>query len=129
MYSSLDIIGQVGFGYDFGPETPDGKAILGAWQKDVQLFSTFPAFLAPILIGVFPWIAKLPIKELQEDSTAKKVIHRIGRKLLQEPPKMDGTDIFSILVRESWENKVKPDGERKLDDATLLDNVSISKIC
>ncbi|KAE9388648.1 cytochrome P450 [Gymnopus androsaceus JB14] len=120
---TLDIIGQVGFGYDFGPESPDGKAILGAWQKDVQLFSTFPAFLAPILIGVFPWIAKLPIKELQEDSTAKKVIHRIGRKLLQEPPNMDGTDIFSILVRESWENQVKPDGVRKLDDATLLDNI------
>ncbi|KAE9389048.1 cytochrome P450 [Gymnopus androsaceus JB14] len=128
MIQRLDIIGQIGFGYDFGPETPDGKAILGAWQKDVQLFSTFPAFLAPILIGVFPQIAKLPIKELQEDSTAKKVIHRIGRKLLQESPNMDGTDIFSILVRESWEGKLKLDGERKLDDATLLDNTTSSTI-
>ncbi|KAE9383573.1 cytochrome P450, partial [Gymnopus androsaceus JB14] len=87
------------------------KAILGAWQKDVQLFSTFSAFLAPILIGIFPWIVKLPIKELQEDSTAKKVIHMIGNELLQEPPNMDGTDVFSILVRESWEGKLKPDGK------------------
>ncbi|KAE9401072.1 cytochrome P450 [Gymnopus androsaceus JB14] len=85
---TLEIIGQVGFGYDFGPETPNGKAILGAWQKDVQLFSTFSAFLAPILISIFPWIAKLPIKELQEDTTAKKVIHMIGHELLQEPPNM-----------------------------------------
>ncbi|KAE9401075.1 cytochrome P450 [Gymnopus androsaceus JB14] len=111
----LAIIGQVGFGYDFGPETPNGKAILGAWQKDVQLFSTFSAFLAPILIGIFPWIAKLPIKELQEI-------------LLQEPPNMDGTDVFSILVRESWEGKLKPDGERKLDNATLLDNTTSGSV-
>ncbi|KAE9383393.1 cytochrome P450 [Gymnopus androsaceus JB14] len=111
---TLAIIGQVGFGYGFGPETPNGKAILDAWQKDVQLFSTFSAFLAPILIGIFPWIAKLPIKEFQEDSTAKKVIHMIGNELLQEPPNMDGTDVFSILVRESWEGKLKPDGERHI---------------
>jgi hypothetical protein len=32
--------------------------------------------------------------------------------------------MFSILVRESWESKRKPDGERKLDDTTLLENVS-----
>ncbi|KAJ7593094.1 cytochrome P450 [Mycena floridula] len=120
---TLDIIGQVGFGYDFGHETEEGKAILDAWQTDVTLFSTFAGFLAPIVIGVCPWIVKLPIKELKEDSIAKKVIHKVGRKLLQEPPNMDGTDIFSILVRESWQGKLKPDAERKLDDATLLDNI------
>ncbi|KIY63540.1 cytochrome P450 [Cylindrobasidium torrendii FP15055 ss-10] len=120
---TLDIIGQVGFGYDFGHETPEGKAILQAWHTDVKLFSTFAAFLAPIVIGVAPWITKLPIKELHEDSTAKKVIHQVGRKLLQEPPNMDGTDIFSILVRESYQDKKRPSAERRLDDNTLLDNI------
>ncbi|KAF7354244.1 Cytochrome P450 [Mycena venus] len=106
---TLDIIGTVGFGYDFGPESPEGKAILDAWHTDVALFSSFAGFLAPIVIGVAPWITKLPIKELTEDSTAKKVIHQVGRKMLQEPPNLDGTDMFSIL--------------RRLDDATLLDNI------
>jgi hypothetical protein len=113
----------VGFGYDFGPESPEGKAILGAWHTDVVLFSSFAGFLAPIVIGVAPWITKLPIKELTEDSTAKKAIHQVGRKMLQEAPNSDGTDMFSILVRESWQGKLRPDVERRLDDATLLDNV------
>ncbi|KAJ6556443.1 cytochrome P450 [Mycena capillaripes] len=120
---TLDIIGAVGFGYDFGPESPEGKAILDAWHTDVALFSSFAGFLAPIVIGVAPWITKLPIKELTEDSTAKKVIHQVGRKMLQEPPNLDGTDMFSILVRESWQGKLRPDAQRRLDDATLLDNV------
>lgn len=122
---SLDIIGSVGFGYDFGPDSPEGKAILDAWKTDIVLFSSFAGFLAPIVIGVAPWISKLPIKELREDSTAKKVIHQVGRKMLLDSPNTDRSDMFSILVRESWEGKLKPDGQRRLDDATLLDNVSL----
>ncbi|KAF7344737.1 Cytochrome P450 [Mycena venus] len=121
--ATLDIIGTVGFGRDFGPESPEGKAILDAWHTDVTLFSSFAGFLAPIVIGVAPWITKLPIKALTEDSTAKKVIHQVGRKMLREAPNLDGTDMFSILVRESWQGKLRPDAERRLDDATLLDNI------
>ncbi|KAJ6527066.1 cytochrome P450 [Mycena capillaripes] len=121
--ATLDIIGTVGFGREFGPESPEGKAILDAWHTDVTLFSSFAGFLAPIVIGVAPWITKLPIKALTEDSTAKKVIYQVGRKMLQEAPNLDGTDIFSILVCESWQGKLRADAERRLDDATLLDNI------
>ncbi|KAJ7859820.1 cytochrome P450 [Mycena olivaceomarginata] len=93
---TLEVIGRVGFGYDFGPESPEG--------------------------GIAPWIANLPIDALQ-DGVAKKLIHKVGRKMLRDPPNMDGTDMFSILVRESWEGKKNPNGERRLDDATLLDNI------
>ncbi|KAJ6584073.1 cytochrome P450 [Mycena vulgaris] len=97
--AALDIIGTVGFGYDFGPDSPEGKAILDAWRTDIGLFSSFAAFLAPIIIGIAPWVTKLPLKALQEETTAKKVIH------------------------QSWEGKMKPDGQRRLDDMTLLDNI------
>ncbi|KAJ6584081.1 cytochrome P450 [Mycena vulgaris] len=122
--ATLDIIGTVGFGYDFGPDSPEGKAILDAWRTDIGFFSSFAAFLAPIIIGIAPWVTKLPIKALQEETTARKVIRQVGRKMIQEPPNVDGTDMFSILVRESWEGKMKPDGQRRLDDMTLLDNAS-----
>ncbi|KAJ7355231.1 hypothetical protein DFH08DRAFT_803278 [Mycena albidolilacea] len=141
----LDIIGRVDFGYEFGPDSPECIAILGAWQTGVTQYE-------------------------------KKLIYQVGQKMLQEPPNVDGTDLFSILVRESWEGKrkhyiqalprpmlrlrhlgsarwtqdsiatprlsatyggagqqaapinglnaVKPDGERKLDDTTLLENAS-----
>ncbi|KAF9024913.1 cytochrome P450, partial [Hymenopellis radicata] len=120
---TLEVIGRVGFGYDFGYNTPEAKAILEAWKQDVAMFATFPAFLAPILIGVFPWISKLPIKELHEDSTAKKTIHRVGRQLLKQAINPDGKDIFSILVRESWQGKEGGKERTKLDDHTLLDNI------
>ncbi|KAJ7859176.1 cytochrome P450, partial [Mycena olivaceomarginata] len=119
---TLDVIGRVGFGYDFGPDSPEGGAILGAWQTDVTRCASFAGFLAPLIIGIAPWVANLPIEALQ-DGIAKKLIHKVGRKMLQEPPNIDGTDMFSILVRESWEGKRKPNGERRLDDATLLDNI------
>ncbi|KAH8806504.1 cytochrome P450 [Flagelloscypha sp. PMI_526] len=106
---TLDIIGRVGFGLDFGPDTPEGKAIIEAWHSDTAMFRTFAAFLSPIVIEVFP--------------TAKKVITQVGTRLLREQPNTDGTDIFSILVRESWEGKQRPDGVRRLDDSTLVDNI------
>jgi hypothetical protein len=119
----LDVIGRVEFGYDFGPDSPEGAAILGAWQTDVTRYASFAGFIAPIIIGVAPWVVNLPIEAFQ-DSITKKLIYQVGQKMLQEPPNIDGTDMFSILVRESWESKRKPDGERKLDDTTLLENVS-----
>ncbi|KAH8830250.1 cytochrome P450 [Flagelloscypha sp. PMI_526] len=120
---TLDIIGRAGFGYDFGPDTPEGKAILEAWNTDTAMFRTFAAFISPIVLEVFPLLGKLPLKALQEDSTAKKVVRKVGTKLLHEQPNTDGTDIFSILVRESWEGKKRPDGVRRLDDNTLIDNI------
>ncbi|KAJ7818615.1 cytochrome P450 [Mycena olivaceomarginata] len=90
-------------------------------RTDVARSASFAGFLAPLIIGIAPWVANLPIDALQ-DGVTKKLIHKVGRKMLQEPPNMDGTDMFSILVRESWEGKRKANGERRLDDATLLDN-------
>ncbi|KAJ7859787.1 cytochrome P450 [Mycena olivaceomarginata] len=121
---SSDVVRRVGFGYDLGPDSPEGGAILDAWKTDVGLArcASFAGFLAPLIIGIAPWVANLPIDALQ-DGVAKKLIHEVGRKMLQEPPNMDGTEMFSILVRESWDGKKNPNGERRLDDATLFENI------
>ncbi|KAJ7343734.1 cytochrome P450 [Mycena albidolilacea] len=80
---TLGVIRRVGFGYDLGPDSPEGGAILDAWKTDVARCA--------------PWVANLPIDVLQ-DGVAKKLIHEVGQKMHQEPPNMDGTDMFSILV-------------------------------
>lgn len=120
---SLEMIGRVGFGYDFSYNTPEATAILNGWQEDVAKFRSFAAFLAPIAIGIFPWISKLPIRELHEDGTAKKVIYRIGRRLLEQPLNPGSKDIFSILVKESWAGSEKDSASKKLSDSQLMDNV------
>ncbi|KAJ7851523.1 cytochrome P450 [Mycena olivaceomarginata] len=99
--TTLDITGTVALGYDFGPDSPEGSAILNAWKTDVARCSSFSGFLAPIMIGVAPWIASLPIKGL-EDGIAKKIITKIGG---------------------SWQGKRKPNGERQLGHTTLIDNI------
>ncbi|KAJ7864588.1 cytochrome P450 [Mycena olivaceomarginata] len=120
--TTLDITGTVALGYNFGPDSPEGSAILTAWKTDVTRCSSFSGFLAPIMIGVAPWIASLPIKAL-EDGIAKKIITKDWGKMLWDPPNMEGTNMFSILVRESWQDKRKPNGERQLDHTTLIDNI------
>ncbi|PBK70613.1 cytochrome P450 [Armillaria solidipes] len=119
---SLETICRVGFGRDFGYENSDVQAILGSWREDIQKFATFPAFLALRLIGMFPWIAKLPIAAVQEDGYAKKVIQRVAAELLKQHSNPDGRDIFSILVRESWEGKTNPGV--KLSNQQLIDNIT-----
>ncbi|KAK0449598.1 cytochrome P450 [Desarmillaria tabescens] len=119
---AFETICRVVFGRDFGYENSDAQAILGSWREDVQKFATFLAFLAPRLIGIFPWIARLPIAAFQEDGFAKKVIQRVAGELLKQPSNPDGRDIFSILVRESWEGK-EISGE-KLSNQQLIDNIT-----
>lgn len=84
---SLDIIGRVAFGHDFGSgESSEAKAMSDSWHQDAVLGMcyylcandmvlitptflgrTFAGFLAPILIGAFPWINNLPIPALQAE--------------------------------------------------------------
>ncbi|KAK0482383.1 cytochrome P450 [Armillaria novae-zelandiae] len=119
---SLETICRVGFGRDFSYENSDVQAILGSWRKDIQNFTSFHAFLAFRLIGMFPWIAKLPIAAFQEEGLAKKVLRRVAADLLKQPSNIDGQDIFSILVRESWGGRTNLGV--KLSNQQLIDNIT-----
>lgn len=85
------------------------------------MFSTFGGWLAPHIIGIMPWITKLPIKALHEDSIVKKIVYKIGNQMLDEQKRTgehsEGTSIFSVLVKESGS---------KMDEKTLLDNVRLA---
>ncbi len=114
-YCRLQAIARVGFGRDFGPDSPESIAINESWRNDVEIMSTFTGFITPIVLNLFPWITKLPIPALQEDGVTKKIIHRIGHRMLEEGDiKTEGRDIFSLLVKD-W----------SLSNDRLLDNVSM----
>lgn len=124
---TLDVIGRIAFGHDFGAgESSDAKAISEAWHKDVVLGRTFAGFLAPILIGSFPWINNLPIPALQEDGVTKQIALKLATRILAENRENlkvgGGKDILSILVRDS-EQKKKETGVA-LEDWQLLENIS-----
>ena len=123
----FEIIGSVGFNSDFGYDTPESKAVLTGWHEDVVFSSSFAGFIAPILIELFPWISKLPIKKLQEDGIVKQITHKLGRELIKQYRETgetagDENSVFSILMRVSWQGSGKAGAT--MDDEVLLDNVS-----
>lgn len=127
---SLDIVGRIAFGHDFGSgESSEAKAISESWHQDVVLGRTFPGFLAPVLLGSFPSINKLPIPALQMDGVTKKIALELAARILndnRENMKVGGgKDILSILVRDSEARKQSGDG---LEDWQLLENVRLTFI-
>ncbi|KAF8881140.1 cytochrome P450 [Mucidula mucida] len=99
---TLDIIGRIAFGHDFGCGTSEeARNIITSWHKDVLLSRTIAGFLAPIIMCTFPWITKLPIPALQTDGVAKRVAIKLAGELLRnnraELESGDGKDILSIL--------------------------------
>ena len=123
----FEIIGSVGFGRDLGYNTPESKAVFVGWHADVEFSASFAGFIAPILIEIFPWISKLPIKKLQEDGITKQIIHKFGRELMKQYRETgeiagDENSIFSILMRDAWQGSGKAGAT--MNDETLLDNVN-----
>ncbi|KAK0480510.1 cytochrome P450 [Armillaria luteobubalina] len=122
---TLDIIGRVAFGHDFGGGTSeDAQNISKSWHHDVLLAHTFAGFFVPILLVKFPWIQKLPIAALQTDGVAKQVAHRIGSQILTdsgEESSQAGKDILSILLDNQKHNRKESE---RLSDETLLANIS-----
>ena len=125
--ATLDIVGRIAFGHDFcNGESSDAKAISEGWHKDVKMGRTMAGFLAPVLIGAFPFINSLPIPALQQDDITKTIALRIAGEMLKEhraQEKVDGEgrDILSVLVRDQLQRK----GEDALEDWELLENVRV----
>ncbi|ESK92562.1 cytochrome p450 [Moniliophthora roreri MCA 2997] len=119
---TLDIIGRVGFGYDFGGgQSREAKAIADSWHRDVELSHSFGGFLAPILLNIMPWITKLPIPALQAESVAKRITVLLANQMLQEHRAGQGRDILSLLISGQAEESGK--GAR-MEKEILLENIS-----
>ncbi|EIM83576.1 cytochrome P450 [Stereum hirsutum FP-91666 SS1] len=114
---TLDIIGRVAFGHDFGSgQSAEAKAIAAAWNKDVQLGLTTTGALAPMIIQSFPWITRLPIPGLLEEGVTKSITRDLAAKILQKGDIDEkGKDILSLLVKGAGEH---------MADEQLLDNIS-----
>ncbi|KAA1475229.1 cytochrome P450 [Dentipellis sp. KUC8613] len=104
---TLDIIGRVAFGHDFGAgKSAEAKAISVAWTKHVNMGLTFGGFLAPQVIQTFPWIVKLPIATLQAQGTTKVIVTELASRILEKGIVNDkDKDILSLLMRAARDSK------------------------
>ncbi|EIM87146.1 cytochrome P450 [Stereum hirsutum FP-91666 SS1] len=107
---TLDIIGRVAFGHDFqSGQSHEAKLIRDSWDKDVNMGITFAGFLAPFIIGMFPWIAN----NVGEGVT-KRVAFELAGKLMEREEMLD-----SQSVDEKNDAKERPSGNGK-DMLSLL---------
>jgi len=128
--ATLDIIGRVGFAYDFKcGESPEAQEIMHMWREFIDDGLSSAGFVAPLVLRAFPWIGSLPVKNLQAQGAIKMRIKELTRHLAEEKIAqitekggMDSAkrdkDLLSLLVRASAK-----EGE-KIDVDELLDHIN-----
>ncbi|EIM87138.1 cytochrome P450 [Stereum hirsutum FP-91666 SS1] len=125
---TLDIIGRVAFGHDFqSGQSPEAKLITDSWNKDVNMGISYAGFLAPFVIGMFPFIAS----SIGEGVT-KGVVSRLADVILEREEKegggkeevnghgvnggRSGKDILSLLMQAKRRNNGQGLSNRQIAD-------------
>lgn len=132
----MDIIGRVAFGHDFqSGQSPEAKLITDSWNKDVNMGLSYAGFLAPFVIGMFPFIAS----SIGEGVT-KGVVSRLAGVILEREEKQgggkeevnghgarcgrSGKDILSLLMQAKRRNNGQGLSNRQIADNVSRDSPS-----
>ncbi|KAG8983134.1 hypothetical protein FRB90_006289 [Tulasnella sp. 427] len=108
---TLDIIGESALGYDFG-------SLHGAFNELAQTFEdllgeTATADPMHSIAGIFPSVAKLPLKRNQVTSNALAILRKVGQELIDAKRKdlaslpdggadeLLGQDLLNVLLRSN----------------------------
>ncbi|KAG9035945.1 hypothetical protein FRB95_010153 [Tulasnella sp. JGI-2019a] len=105
--ATLDVIGAVGFGYDFQfGASPAADAIKKSWLQLTSAGLTLAGgLIGPIVIRTFPFITNLPVEAIQAQGEIRTIIRRLGkqivaeRKAAEEGGELRGKDLLSRLMR------------------------------
>lgn len=101
--ATMDIIGAIGFGHDFQcGESPEARAINEIWEKIIITSMDLPAFVAPLLVRIFPWILNLPVPAMQSQDAIKRIVRSIASEIIQNreaTQEKPGKDILSTLLK------------------------------
>jgi len=98
---TLDIIGQVGLGFDFQfGESTEAKEIFASWHGHVNTGLTSAGLIAPLTLRAMPFLTKLPLEAIQAQGVVKQIINRLATRLMEQGSGRDnGKDILSLLLR------------------------------
>ncbi|KIR63999.1 cytochrome P450 [Cryptococcus bacillisporus CA1873] len=132
--TTLDVIGIVGFSYDFKALSEPHNELSEAYSKMFQ--ASMDANFWDFLRGAIPLVNKLPNKRATEIAARKAVTLRIGKKIVEDKKREVmsahseglekrediGDDLLSILIKANMASDVKP--EQKLSDEEVLDQIT-----
>jgi len=117
---TLDVIGRVGFDYDFQfGESPDAKSIQNAWKEQVNLSMSRSAFVAQIFLRTFPFLLNIPVKAIQAQGATKSTCARISKKLIEQGRFQEkGRTLLSHMLNS------RSSESTQLSFTQIIDNVS-----
>lgn len=132
--TTLDVIGIVGFSYDFKALSEPRNELSEAYSKMFQ--AGMDANFWDFLRGAIPLVNKLPNKRATEIAARKAVTLRISKKIVEDKKREVmsahseglekrediGDDLLSILIKANMASDVKP--EQKLSDEEVLDQIT-----
>lgn len=104
--ATLDVIGVVGFGYDFQcGDSPAARIISQTWSAQSMLMTQFPAFVGMKLLQAFPILNKAPFEALKAQERMRDMIKDLARNVYWEQKgsrsgeEKEGRDLLSRLMR------------------------------
>ncbi|KZT28759.1 cytochrome P450, partial [Neolentinus lepideus HHB14362 ss-1] len=137
--ATLDVIGRVGFGYDFkAGESEEADEIKEGWAEQVIAGMSPTAFYAEVVLRAFPILLSLPVKSMQAQGRMKVTMDKLSRRLIDSAEassfveERKGVNFLATMCRSMfprWElgpyltMTVNASGEGKMTTQETIDNV------
>ena len=102
--ATLDIIGRVAFGHDFNAvgDAPDAIEINRRWRAQNEMGCKHSAFVAMLVLRLFPSITSLPLPALQAQVAVSDTIRNLAKDIVansQIDNKGNGKDLMSLMLK------------------------------
>ena len=101
--ATMDIIGRVAFGHDFNAvgEAPDAIEIARLWRAQKNMRCTHSAFIAMLVLRLFPLITSLPLPIFQAQVAVSDTIRNLAKCIVansQVDKKSNEKNLMSLLL-------------------------------
>ena len=102
--ATMDVIGRVAFGHDFNAigDSPDAVEIARRWRAQNEMACEHSAFIAMLVLRLFPSIISLPLPALKAQVAVSDTIRNLAKDIVansQVDNKGRGKDLMSLLLK------------------------------
>ena len=103
-HATMDIIGRVAFGHDFNAigDAPDTIEIARRWRAQNEMSCKHSAFIAMLILRLFPSITSLPLPVFQAQVAIADTIRNLAKDIVANSHidnKDSGKSLMSLLLK------------------------------
>jgi cytochrome P450 len=123
--ATMDIIGRVAFGHDFNAvgDAPDTLKIINLWRAQSDMSCEYSAFIAMLVLRLFPSITSLPLPPFQAQVVVTDTIRKLAKDIVassQVGGMGNGKDLMSLLLKAN----ALQDESKRCDMTEIYDHIA-----